>query len=124
MRPCCLVGEVVVQRDYRRTCRTSDARLALLPAPWEGHFGDSAEAAGGHGKACKPFNGLESLVETGSARPDGLDVNGFACSVLHDPGRLEELQDPYVAPREAQGGTRILVRWACEHVREARGFWT
>ena len=42
----------------------------MLPALWEGHFGDSAEAAGDRGKACKPFSGPESLGETGSARPD------------------------------------------------------
>ena len=68
--PFCLLGEVVVQGDDRRTCRTSDARLAMLPALCEGHFGDSAEAAGERRKACKPFSGLESLGETGRAHPD------------------------------------------------------
>ena len=42
----------------------------MLPALWEGHFGDSAEAAGDRRKACKPFSGPESLGETGSAHPD------------------------------------------------------
>ena len=42
----------------------------LLPALCEGHFGDSAEAAGDRRKACKPFSGPESLGETGSAHPD------------------------------------------------------
>ena len=54
----------------RRTCRASDARLAVLSALWEGHFGDSAEAAGDCGKAYKPFSGPESLGETGSAHTD------------------------------------------------------
>ena len=52
-----------------------------------------------------------------------IDVNGFARSVLHDPGRLEELKYSYVAPRGAQARTLILVRWACDRVREAQGFW-
>ena len=68
-RPCCFLGVVVVQGDYRRTCRTSRARLAMLPAPWEGHFRDSAEAAGDRGKADKPFSVPESLGETGSTNP-------------------------------------------------------
>ena len=42
-RPCCLLGTVVSQGDYRRTCRTSDARRATLPALWAGHSGDSGE---------------------------------------------------------------------------------
>ena len=29
-------------------------------------------------------------------------MNGFARSVLHDPGRLEELKDSYVAPSGAR----------------------
>ena len=29
----------------------------MLPALWEGHFEDSAEAEGDRGKACKPFSG-------------------------------------------------------------------
>ena len=60
-RPCCLLGTVVLQEDDRRTCRTSDARLAMLPALWEGHFGGSAEAAGDLRRACKPFSGLQGL---------------------------------------------------------------
>ena len=41
----------------------------MLPALWEGHFGDGAEAAGDFRKACKPFSGPESLGGTGSAHP-------------------------------------------------------
>ena len=41
----------------------------MLPALWEGHFGDGAEAEGDRRKACKPFSGPESLEETGSAHP-------------------------------------------------------
>ena len=50
------MGEVVAQGDYRRTCTMSDARRAMLPALREGHFGDSAEAEGDRGKACKPLS--------------------------------------------------------------------
>ena len=53
----------------------------------------------------------------------GCGVNGFASSVLHDPGRLEELKDSYVAPRGAQVRTWILVMWACDRVRGTQGFW-
>ena len=42
----------------------------MLPAPWEGHFGDSAEAAGDRRKVWKSFSGPESLGETGPAHPD------------------------------------------------------
>ena len=42
----------------------------MLPEPWEGHFGDSSEAAGDRRKTRKPFSGPESLGETGSAYPD------------------------------------------------------
>ena len=68
-RPCRLL-ETVIQGDYRRTCTTSDARLAMLPALWESPFGDSAEAAGDRRKAYKPFSGPESLGQTGSADPE------------------------------------------------------
>ena len=61
---------LVVQGDCRQTCRTSDARLAMLSVLWEGHFGDSAEAAGDRGKADKPFSGPESLGDTGGTHPD------------------------------------------------------
>ena len=70
MRPCCLLGAIVAQGDCRRMCRTSDARLTVLPAPWEDHFGDSAEAAGDRRKTRKPFSGPESLGETRRAHPD------------------------------------------------------
>ena len=41
----------------------------MLPALWEGHFGDRVEAVGDRRKACKPFSGPDSLGETGSAHP-------------------------------------------------------
>ena len=42
----------------------------MLPALWEGRFGDRAEAAGDRRKAYKPVRGPESLGETRSAHPD------------------------------------------------------
>ena len=42
----------------------------MLPALWEGHYGDSAEAAGDLRKACKPFSGAESVEETACAHAD------------------------------------------------------
>ena len=42
----------------------------MLPALWEGPFGDGPKAAGDRRKAFKPFSGPESLGQTGSAHPD------------------------------------------------------
>ena len=64
-----LTGNGSRTRRLSTESRTSDARLAMLPATWEGHFGDSAEAAGDRRRACKLFSGRESLGETESALP-------------------------------------------------------
>ena len=86
---------------------------------------------GGVGRGVRRVRKERAVVERSGPRGAGVaflvrggcDVNGFARSVLHDPGRLEELKDSYVAPRGAQVRTWILVRLACARVREARGFW-
>ena len=94
--PSCLLETVVVQ-DYRRKCRTSDARLAMLPALWEGHFGDSAEAAGDRRKACKPFSGPESLGKTRSAHPDPPKTALQGRRGVRVFGRSKPRREPYAS---------------------------
>ena len=46
------------------------ARLVMLPALWEGHFGHGGEAPGNLRKALKPFGGTEGLGKTRNAHLD------------------------------------------------------
>ena len=93
-RLCRLLGTVVLQGDYRRTCRTSDARLAMLPALWEGHFGDGKKAVGGRRKACKPFSAPETLGETGRAHHDPPKTALQGRSGVRAFGRGKPRRDP------------------------------